>query len=515
MNVVMELWLLPTLVAAALLLAVTHTRLPQHSRGQRVFGEVATGLLVAGLPFLVVTSYPLWAKIGLVVLHMWLFILPLRLIFGRLDDAFLRASMLGNVLLWLGLNTGIVTVVWASHASPEWLHVEFVPLIGACVAIGFIMQLTWALRRYGLRTLRKPLPLAKLPTVSVCIPARNEDAVLMECIQSVVASDYPKLEVLVLDDCSQDKTAEVVKQFAHNGVRFVQGDTPATGWLGKNQAMQTLSAQASGELLIFMGVDVRLQPHSISRMVHYALATQAQMVSVVPQNLRQADVGTIFGTLQYFWQTVWPLSKRHVPVSSKMWLINAGVLKELGGFKSVQHKIIPEMSFACRLSASQSYRFLLSNSELGVTEDKKWRSQIDTSLRVLYPTFKRQPFYALLGMMAIAVLLVTPFVWVALGVVVAETATFFGLSCVAAVLLLVAFALVRVRTHPRTWWLAVVVLPVTLVQEIVLITVSVLGYEFGEVNWKGRNVCYPVISADPLPTRRAGVGSSAQTSIHG
>src|SRR6185369_13096540 len=99
---------------------------------------------------------------------------------------------------------------------------EYLPVASIGIAIGFVLQLAWTSRHYRLRKLAKPRNLAQLPTVSVCIPARNEDRVLTDCLAAVLASDYPKLEVIVLDDCSQDKTAQVVRQFAHGGVQFIQ-----------------------------------------------------------------------------------------------------------------------------------------------------------------------------------------------------------------------------------------------------------------------------------------------------
>ena len=51
-----------------------------------------------------------------------------------------------------------------------------------------------------------------------------------------IASDYPKLEIIVLDDCSQDRTAEIIRNFAHDGVRFIQSEDNKDNWLDKNKA---------------------------------------------------------------------------------------------------------------------------------------------------------------------------------------------------------------------------------------------------------------------------------------
>ena len=64
-----------------------------------------------------------------------------------------------------------------------------------------------------------------LPTVSVCISARNETHAMTQCLERIVASDYPKLEVIVLDDGSRDNTSLLIKSFAHAGVRFIEGSS--------------------------------------------------------------------------------------------------------------------------------------------------------------------------------------------------------------------------------------------------------------------------------------------------
>ncbi len=89
----------------------------------------------------------------------------------------------------------------------------------------------------------------ELPTVTVAIPARNETDDLASCIRTILANDYPKLEILVYDDCSYDRTAEIIRDFAHDGVRFISGLPPEDRWLAKNKAYDTLYDNASGEIV--------------------------------------------------------------------------------------------------------------------------------------------------------------------------------------------------------------------------------------------------------------------------
>jgi hypothetical protein len=360
-------------------------------------------------------------------------------------------------------------------------------------------QFFWAIRHFKLVADKPHRSLHDLPTLSVCIPARNEDRMLAECLTAALASDYPKLEVIVLDDCSQDKTSQVVRTFAHDGVQFIQGSQPATGWLGKNQALQTLAEQATGDYVLFIDVDTRLSVTSASQLIDYALDNHMDMLSVLPHNRLGLQPGSLMGTFRYFWQMVLPIAKHRVPVASQAWLINADRLRALGGFKSVAHKIVPEGSFARRLFTADTYRFIAGDATLGISTAKRWSSQASSAVRLLYPTYKRQPVFALTVAMTIGCLFVLPLLVIAWSLCTASFDRLFAFAAVAHVLGLLLQAFVLRRTHPQVWLLAAILSPYAALQEVVLIIVSVLQYEFGEVNWKGRNVCYPVIS---LPQSR-------------
>lgn len=488
-------WLLPTLLAVALMLLAT--------RGApflkpRTYAEIAAGLLIASLAFIIAAPFTIYTQIFLITLQLIAILLAGRIIFGRLEPAFMYPSTQLGALAICAI-FGVVVGLW-------WLGTQFTGLLGGydwriaallcsviLVQVIFFMQLLWSFAHYRIPRGTPRRKLADVPTVSVCIPARNEDHALEDCLRSVLASNYPKLEVLVLDDCSQDKTSELIRSFAHDGVRFIQGDTPASGWLGKNQAMQTLAEHASGDYLLFIDVDTRLNVTSVAQLVDYTMDARQDMVAVLPQNRLGLQPGALLGTLRNYWQMVLPLTRRRVPVASQAWIINADSLRGLGGFKSVAHKIIPEGSFARRLFTKGAYRFIAGNEALGITTAKRWPSGLESAVRVLYPTYKRQPLVALaaIGFIAGAILAPIGIFWH--HVLTAQWTSLFVLSGIASGLAFVVYATAMRRTHPRAWVLVAFLLPVSALQEIFLIMTSLLQYEFGEVNWKGRNVCYPVI----------------------
>lgn len=493
MSISFYLWMWPALLAFLLLVALGHSDAAWRRR--RLLAEISAGLFLAGLPFLAATQFTLLSQIVLGLVQAWGLLLAARLLFGRLPEVFLRRSTLINSIVALAL----FVVVFDARLLIDTLQIPEVPygkllifglLLSTVVALGILYQIVWTLKHYRLRHIDNSLRAKDLPTVTLAIPARNETHALQASLQAAVASDYPKLEIIVLDDCSQDKTSAVIRAFAHDGVRFVQGSVPADGWLGKNQAMRTLTEQASGDYIIFAGVDTHLAPQSISKLVAYALSNKLEMVTVLPQRRDRISVATLLASLRYYWQIALPITARRVPVASQAWLIRRSTLKKLGGFEAVQQKIVPESHFARILFVHDQYRFVVSNIDLGITTAKHWTSQIESSVRFLYPTCKRQPYVVLLATLLLTGIMALPFAVLAW---MPSDLRLFIPATVAAVLLWLGYGFVVIRTHPHSWVLTWLLFPLSLLQELVLLSVSMFTYEFGDVNWKGRNVCYPVI----------------------
>ena len=121
---------------------------------------------------------------------------------------------------------------------------------------------------------------------SVLIPARNEEANIADAIRSILPSADSDLEIIVLDDASTDRTAEIVREIAQNDPR-VRLETAAPlppGWCGKNFGCQQLAALAQHPLLIFMDADVRLtRPDSLARLAAFMEESGASLASGVPR----------------------------------------------------------------------------------------------------------------------------------------------------------------------------------------------------------------------------------------
>ncbi|GAB4514860.1 MAG: glycosyltransferase [Phycisphaerales bacterium] len=151
----------------------------------------------------------------------------------------------------------------------------------AITAIGLVMTVI------NLRLYRAPAPDASpqtADTVSVCIPARNEEANIEACVRSMLDGDYPNVQVVVFDDDSTDRTPTILGRMAEDDQRVViapHAPLPE-GWVGKQHACMQAARAASGDWLLFTDADVRFAPDAIRRTLAQAQASGAPLVSTFP-----------------------------------------------------------------------------------------------------------------------------------------------------------------------------------------------------------------------------------------
>jgi glycosyltransferase involved in cell wall biosynthesis len=325
-----------------------------------------------------------------------------------------------------------------------------------------------------------------MPSVTVCIPARNEMHALTACLEKVIASDYQRLEIIVLDDVSGDDTSSLIKSFAHDGVRFVQGEALPEGWLGKNHALQGLLNEASGSYLLFMDVDTRITPSAVSNLVRYAVSQRASMVSVLPRREDGWRASVIFSPLRYFWEVIF--HHRFSPATAtSAWLISRKVLQErFNGFNDLKDVVQPESKLSASLAKTNEYRFLMSTPQFGIAYEKKWRSQLVTSTRLLFPLFKNDTSLAVVALLDLSVFLIPTTIAIATFANGGGWIHIIGVTV--AVILSVIYGWYAHRVWNKGAILGAVLWPILIIQEIILIIASIIQYKRNAVEWKGRPV---------------------------
>jgi len=124
-------------------------------------------------------------------------------------------------------------------------------------------------------------------TVSVLIPARNEEQNIENLLSQL--NDFSDIlsEIIVYDDHSTDKTADIAKRFVKKNARFklIQGGELAKGWLGKNHACHTLAKEANGDVLLFLDADVKVGGHLIERALSHMQKHNLELLSIFPKQI--------------------------------------------------------------------------------------------------------------------------------------------------------------------------------------------------------------------------------------
>ena len=124
-------------------------------------------------------------------------------------------------------------------------------------------------------------PSENAPVVSIIVPARNEEACLGTCLQSLVAQTGISFEIIVVDDDSTDRTAEIARSFS--GIDVIAAGPLPEGWTGKNNAMSAGAKVAKGKWLLFTDADTVHQPGSLARAVAEAEQHGAALLSYSPE----------------------------------------------------------------------------------------------------------------------------------------------------------------------------------------------------------------------------------------
>lgn len=146
------------------------------------------------------------------------------------------------------------------------------------------MLLVALVNAFAFRALPRASLDAALPTLSVLIPARNEEANIERCLASILAQDYPGVEVLLLDDASTDGTRAIVERLAASDprLRCIPGAPLPEGWTGKNHACHQLAQEARGDLLLFTDADTKYEQGSLQRLAAEAQRDRADLLSLIP-----------------------------------------------------------------------------------------------------------------------------------------------------------------------------------------------------------------------------------------
>jgi chlorobactene glucosyltransferase len=194
------------------------------------------------------------------------------------------------------------------------------------------------------------------PPVSVVIPARNEAGTIETVVRSVLASRYPRLELIVVDDGSTDETAAIVQRLASGDgrLRLVLGGPLPDGWYGKPWACAQGAGAASHPLLLFTDADTRHEPELLGRAVAAMAAERADLVTVAPhqrcvtpwERLIMPQIWLLLGLRYHPRRVNRARRERDVIANGQFILTTREAYEAAGTHAAVRHEVAEDLALA-------------------------------------------------------------------------------------------------------------------------------------------------------------------------
>ncbi|WP_414942351.1 glycosyltransferase [Amycolatopsis sp. cmx-11-51] len=323
--------------------------------------------------------------------------------------------------------------------------------------------------------------------VSILLPLRDEASRVAPALRSLLEQQgLDDVEILVLDDCSTDGTAEVVRQVAGEDPRVAvfTGVEPPDRVLGKPHACHQLAERARGSVLVCVDADVVLAPHAVAAAV--SLLREARLDAVSPFPRQRADgagARLVQPLLQWSWLVLLPLRQAErsprpslTAANGQFFLIDAAMLRECGGFLAVGHEVLDDIALMRAVKRAGGRGVVADGS--GVAEChmyETWPQLRDGYAKSLWSATGSAP-----GAVAISAALLG--IWV-LPAVAALTGSRAGLVGYAAG---VAGRVVTARRTRGRVWPDSLAHPVSILTLVGLIARSWWARKNGRIAWKNR-----------------------------
>jgi len=233
--------------------------------------------------------------------------------------------------------------------------------------------------------------------VSVIVPARNEEACLGACLQSLLAQHGVAFEIIVVDDQSTDRTREIAASFPSEHVRVIDAGPLPAGWTGKNNAMASGAKVARGEWLLFTDADTIHFPGSLPRSVEEATRHGAAMLSYSPEQIvktfwEKAVMPVIFAELasSYRPSQVSDPKSPAAAANGQYLLITREAYAAVGGHAAIAGNLLEDVALARAVKRSGSKIFFRYGGDAVRTRMYRSYSQLHEgwtkNLALLFPS---------------------------------------------------------------------------------------------------------------------------------
>ena len=199
------------------------------------------------------------------------------------------------------------------------------------------------------------------PFVSVIVPARNEEDHLEKCLFSLQQQDYPNIEFIIVDDCSIDKTRDIIQKYVKKDTRFkmIKLNQEKQNWVGKNWACYNGYLISTGKYLLFTDADTEHSTNSISTSISYLYRNKLDVLTLFPKLICQDFWSKIIMpfliSMIYIVYSPIRLNSKKDPTAYLIGgfiLIKRTVYEQIGGHETVKRSFVEDKSLGEILKTS-------------------------------------------------------------------------------------------------------------------------------------------------------------------
>jgi glycosyltransferase involved in cell wall biosynthesis len=337
------------------------------------------------------------------------------------------------------------------------LHLFWTIALGSAAALWIygMLDAAWGVRTFETVADVTPLRDADCPSVSILFAARDEAQKLPAALATFLKMDYPRYEIVAVNDRSQDDTEQILKSAAENNSRlkiFSVKELPA-GWLGKPHALQKAYEQSTGEWLIFTDADVQFAPSLLRSAValaqkkgwdHLTLSGRTDMFTV-GEKIAMTFFGLAFLMSVRPWRVKDPRSGAFAGIGMFQ-LIRRSTYGAIGTHRRLAMEVVDDMKLG-KLVKQEGFRsaVALANNEISV----HWHSGVRNIIRGTTKNFFAFAGFSLWtsGVQMFGLLMMCVVPWIAL-FFVHGWALVFACICVGLAIMLHIGACLEFRVSP-------------------------------------------------------------------
>jgi hopene-associated glycosyltransferase HpnB len=326
-----------------------------------------------------------------------------------------------------------------------------------------------------------------LGKITVLIPARNEAELIQQTLQSVVEQEQG-LEIILIDDSSEDATIEKARQLAIPNLRIIQSPPLPAGWGGKLWALEQGRQQVTTPYILLLDADIRIAPGILQALRHKMRREGIPFLSLMAAPSMSFNwEKLLMPAFVYFFKVLYPFrqvnsgSKKVAAAAGGCILLESQLLHRIGGFESIKSAVIDDCALASRVK-SQGFKIWLGLTH-SVQSIRGYQH-----LKEVWNMVARGAFAQLRGSVARLMLCtaVMVLVYQVPAVMVVSSNVLIRYLSLASLAIMLLTYLPVLRFYGRSWTWALG-LPLIAVLFLAMTWTSAMRYWRGErARWKGR-----------------------------